>query len=162
MQPRKIYFLLLLCIPLLVFSLPEDRAQSMHIIADSSTFNYKTGIDTYEGHVTVDQGSTHLTADRLITEKNSQHKVVKATAYGIQKLAEYSTLPKKGDSQFHAKAKTITFYPLQSLVSLTGNVLVTQGENSFQGPVISYNMKDQIVTAPATNTGQATIVIDPK
>lgn len=161
-QLRNILGCFLLCFPLILLALSDDHEQKMHIVADSSTFNYKTGVDTYEGNVRIDQGTTHLTADKLVTSKNAQHKIEKAIAYGTKKLAEYTTVPKQGDKIFHAKANVITFYPLRSFVSLEGNVVVTQGQNSFQGPIISYNMKDQIVTAPASKIGHATIIIEPK
>jgi lipopolysaccharide export system protein LptA len=154
--------LTLLCAPFVVFALPDDSKQIMHIVADATTFNYKTGSTTYEGNVKIDQGSTHLTADRVTTTNNSKHKIEEAIAYGLNnKLAEYVTLPKQGDAILRAKAKTIKFYPGNSTVLLEGNVIVMQGKNSFEGPVVIYNMKDQIVTAPASKTGRATVVIEP-
>ena len=150
---------LFFCVP--AFALPADSEKTMSIVALSSLFNYKTGTNTYEGDVKIDQGSTHLTADRVVTQNNDHHKIDTATAYGIQKLAEYITLPKDGDLPFHAKAKVIKFFPATSIVILEGDVVVTQGENSFQGPLIIYNMKDQVVTAPASKLGRATIVIEP-
>jgi lipopolysaccharide export system protein LptA len=157
-----LFTLPLLYAPLLAIALPDDEKQMMHIISDATTFNYKTGANTYEGNVKLDQGSTHLTADRVTTTNNAKHKIEEAIAYGLNnKLAEYITLPKEGDSALHAKAKTIKFYPTQSLVVLEGNVIVTQGKNSFEGPIIIYNMKDQTVTAPASKTGRATVIIEP-
>jgi lipopolysaccharide export system protein LptA len=154
--------LLLLVVPVMALALPDDNMQTMHIISDSSTFNYKTGANIYEGNVKIDQGSTHLTADRVTTANDDKHKMKEAIAYGLNnKLAEYTTLPKPGDPLLHAKAKTIKFYPPTSLVVLEGNVIVTQGKNSFEGPIIIYNMKDQVVTAPASKTGRATVVIEP-
>ncbi len=154
--------LLLLSIPMTAMALPDDSVQTMHIISDSSTFNYKTGTNLYEGNVKIDQGSTHLTADRVTTRNNDKHKMEEAIAYGLNdKLAEYTTLPKPDDPILHAKAKTIKFYPATSIVILEGNVIVTQGKNSFEGPIIIYNMKDQVVTAPPSKTGRATVVIEP-
>jgi len=142
------------------FALPADREKKLHIIADSYELNYKTGKDIYEGHVKVDQGTTHLTADRLVTEKDKNRKIISAIAYGIQQLAEFSTLPKEGEEMFHAKAKLIIFYPVVSSVRLEDEVVVTQGKNSFHGPIIIYNMKDQIVSTPPSKNGRATIIID--
>lgn len=156
-----LFFILLLTSPCL-FALPDDEQKVMHICSDSSTFNYKTGTNTYEGHVKMDQGTTHLTADRVITTKNhTTRKIEVAIAYGLTQWAEYTTLPKPGDPVLHAKAKIIKFYPAQSIVFLQDDVVVTQGKNSFQGPVIVYNIKDQIVTAPPSKTGRSTIIIDP-
>ena len=160
MRRHLLNFLLLL--PALSFALPEDQMQAMHIVAASSHFNYKTGINSYEGDVKIDQGTTHLTADRLITKNDAHHKMEEATAYGIKNPAIYTTTPKIGDDLLRAKANMIKFYPQQSLVHLEGNVVITQAESSFQGPVIIYNMKNQIVTAPALKNGRATILIQPK
>jgi len=157
----KFLFLTLWLMPIRLFALPGDDQQTMHINSDASTFNYKTGTNIYEGHVKIDQGTTHLIADRVVTTSNNKHKISEAIAYGLTQLAEYTTLPKPGDPIFHAKAKVIKFYPAKSLVFLAGDVIVTQGKNSFQGPVITYNMKDQIVTAPPSKTGRATIIIEP-
>ncbi len=159
--PPYIYILLFIfCQSAL--ALPNDSEQPMKIVADSSLFNYKTGIDTYEGNVKVDQGTTHLVADKLVTEKNKQHKIILATAYGVHHLAELITLPSLGAQILHAKAAIIKFYPSTSKLILEKNVFVTQGKNSFHGSLIIYNMKDQMVAAPASKNGRATIVIDTK
>ncbi|MCD6038903.1 MAG: lptA [Gammaproteobacteria bacterium] len=161
--PKAALFIIsLLSMPILLFALPEDREQSFKIVANSSTFNYKTGMDTYEGNIKVDQGTSHLTADRLVTQKNKQHKMILATATGINKRAEYTTIPRKGDAVLIAKANIIKFYPPLSTVILEENVVVTQKKNSFYGSRIVYNMKDQIVTAPASQKGGATILIEPE
>ncbi len=143
-------------------ALPNDGEQPMKIIADATLFNYKTGIDTYEGHVKVDQGTTHLLADKLVTEKNEHHKIVSAIAYGTRQLAELTTLPSMNAKVLHAKSNIIKFYPSTSILVLEENVVVTQGENSFHGSLIIYNMKEQMVAAPASKNGRATIVIDAK
>lgn len=158
---KNIILLVMLLFSTLAIALPTDDQQPIHINADATQFNYKTGNNSYEGKVKVIQGSTTLNADRVVTQNNSLHKMEEAIAYGLNNLAEYTTIPKPGDALFHAKAKVIKFYPLKSTVVLEGNVVVTQGENSFQGPVIIYNMKDQTVSAPASKGGRATIVIEP-
>ncbi len=161
MSQRLKLFMLTALASASLFALQNDDQQIMHIVSDSSTFNYKTGTHIYEGHVKIDQGSTHLTADRVVTMNNNKHKIEQAVAFGFNELAEYTTLPKPGDPLLHAKARVIKFFPAKSIVFLEDDVVVTQGKNSFQGPVIIYNMKDQIVTAPPSKTGRATIIIDP-
>jgi lipopolysaccharide export system protein LptA len=143
-------------------ALPNDSEQPMKIVADSSLFNYKTGVDTYEGNVKVDQGTMHLLADKLVTEKNEHHKMVSAIAYGIIHLAELTTLPSKDAEALHAKSHIIKFYPSTSVLILEKNVVVTQDQNSFHGEHIIYNMKEQMVAAPASKNGRSTIIIDAK
>jgi lipopolysaccharide transport protein LptA len=153
--------ILLMLANTLVCALPDDSSKNMHISADSTLFNYKNGFNTYEGNVSVIQGGTHLTADRMTTQNNDHHKINEAIAYGNQKLAHYWTVPQPGDPLFHAQARIIKFYPLTSLVVLQGDVVVTQGNNSFNGPEIIYNIKDQTVSSPANKKGRATIIIEP-
>jgi|SRR5688572_14946041 len=141
--------------------LSDDREQKLHIKADSTTLNYKTGVTLYEGHVIIDQGTSHLLADRLITKRNAQHKIEEAIAYGFKNLAEYRTTLKSGDETLLAKANVIKFYPLKSLAILEGNALVTQGKNSFQGPHIIYHINEQTIIAPSSKEGRATLIIDP-
>ena len=144
------------------FALPSDNDQNLQIIANSSLIDYKKGDNLYEGDVKIDQGTTHLTADKVTTKNNNKHRMEEAIAYGFRKPARYWTLPKEGDIEFHAEAKVIKFYPITSTVVLEGDVIVTQGANSFHGPIIVYNIKNQTVSAPATRRGRATIIIEPK
>lgn len=153
--------LIFLMTPLTVLGLPADTQEKLHIFADSGVYNYKTGNSLFEGHVKVDQGTTHIVADRLTTKSNSKHQIKEAVAYGLDQLAHYWTLPKLGDVEIHAKAKIIKFYPIESNVTLEEDVTVIQGENSFQGQLIHYNMKDQTITVPASKRGRAVLIYDP-
>jgi lipopolysaccharide export system protein LptA len=142
-------------------ALDSDSKEKINIVADSGIYNYKTGVDVFEGHIRIDQGTTHITADRLITKKNNRHVIQEATAFGLLNLAHYWTVPKEGDPELHARAKIIKFYPLESNISLEQSAHVAQGENSFQGDFIHYNSKDQTITVPASKNGRAVLVYNP-
>ncbi len=153
--------LMTLILPITSYALPSDSEKPLQIIADSTGINYKTGVNTYEGNVKINQGTTQVLADRVIT-KSQNHKVSEAIAYGITHLADYSTVPKDHDPVLHAQAKIIRFYPQKSMVELENNVIVTQGDNSYVGTFIIYNIKDQVVTAPAMKNTRSTITINSK
>jgi len=161
MSLRLKAILLILFVSFSAWALPEDQQQLIHITADSSQFNYKSGQNSYEGNVTIDQGTTHLIADRVTTQNNAHHKIAEAIAYGIKKQAVYTTKLKQNDPLFEAKADIIKYYPPQSTIILQGNASAIQGENSFHGPLIIYNIKDQLVTTPPSAEGSATLVIKP-
>jgi lipopolysaccharide export system protein LptA len=145
----------------LVAALENDNQQPLHVTADSSSFNYKTGTGLYEGNVSMIQGSAHLQADRVEIHNNIHHKVDRAIASGIHHDARYWSQLKPGEPLLHASAKTIWFYPIKSLLVLKGNAKVQHGKNIFQGPVLTWNTKDKIAVAPPSRTGHATIVIRP-
>jgi lipopolysaccharide export system protein LptA len=57
------------------YALPEDSKEILHIKADTTIYNYKKGVNYFEGHVQIDQGTTHVTADRLTTKDNDKHQI---------------------------------------------------------------------------------------
>lgn len=158
---KKILLIILFIIPTISIALLEDKSQKVHIASKTCVYNYKNGTSVFEGDVVVDQGTTHITADKLTTKNNNQHKISETIAYGFTQPAHYWTLPKIGDPEIHANAKIIKFYPLASNVTLVQNVIVTQGDNSFHGELIHYNLNDQTITVPASKKGRAVLVYNP-
>lgn len=144
-----------------IYGLPEDNKELLHIKADKTIYNYKNGLNYFEGNVVVDQGTTHVTADRLTTKTNDKHQIQEAIAYGVKQLAHFWTVPTHGQKIVDAHAKIIKFYPLTSNATLQGEVFVTQGENNFQGQLIHYNMNEQTIIVPETKNGRAVIVYNP-
>lgn len=135
------------------YCLLHNTSLPVNIVADSTSFNYRTGVSTYEGNVQVTQGSTRLEADRVKTWNNAQHRIREAVAFGFHQPAHYITFPKSTEPPLRAIAKVIRFYPFRSLVFLEGNARVEQGSNIFTGPVAIYDIKNQTVTAPRSRSG---------
>ncbi|MBA3660695.1 MAG: lipopolysaccharide transport periplasmic protein LptA [Gammaproteobacteria bacterium] len=143
-------------------ALQLDSKEKVFIVADTTTYNYKTGVKIFLGNVKVDQGTTHLTADKVITKDNERHQLEELLAFGVLQSAHYWTLPKIGDTELHSYAKTIKFHPLLANVTLEQDVVVIQGENSFKGQLIHYNMDDQTITVPASKNARAELVYTPE
>lgn len=156
----------IIIIPLLSYSLSaqalkEDRKATLYIAANSFTGNVKTGTKIYEGDVKIDQGTTHIRADRLVTKNNKENEIEEAIAYGYQVPAHFWTTPKIGDPELHAKAKIIKFYPIDFNITMEQDVHVTQGENSFQGELVHYNNNDETILVPKTKNARAIFVYNP-
>jgi lipopolysaccharide export system protein LptA len=166
-QTRKTYkrklilSIFVAAVSLNVYSLPQDMKEKLRINADSTIYNYKNGVNFFEGHVQIDQGTTHVTADKLTTKLDNKHHIQEAVAYGVQELAHFWTVPKLGDPAINAHAKVIKFYPQTANATLLGDVVVTQGGNNFHGQLIHYNMNDQTIIVPATKNGRAVLVYNP-
>lgn len=144
------------------FALSSDSQQKIHITADATTYNFKTGETIFQGNVVANQGSTHLTADHLITKTNPSHQIEEMIAYGnATTRAHYSTEPRANQPLMHAYGDIIQYYPLTANVTLQKHVTVSQGENSFQGELILYNMSEQTITVPPTPSGRAVLVYNP-
>jgi lipopolysaccharide export system protein LptA len=142
------------------WALPSDHDKPTYIQADQVQYQQKTGATIYRGHVKFDQGTSHLLADLLTIYKDPRSsKIQKMIAQG--NLAQYSTLPKEGGKVMHASAKTIQYDPVNNVVLLLGDALITQEGNSFRGQHIEYNViKQTVISAPSPNS-KTTIIIQP-
>lgn len=154
-------FTLLMGLLSISYALKTDTKSKLIITSDSYFRNYKTGIDIFVGNVKADQGTTHLTADKLVTKSNPQHEMNIATAYGNATPAHYWTTPNPKDPIMNAYAKIIKFYPATGDVVLQTNVTVKQGENNFTGELVIYNNTDQTITVPSANKSRAKIIYTP-
>lgn len=152
-------FLFTLFISCFCHALSTDKQQPAYIKSDSAVLNHKTKICIYIGHVELIQGSTTITADTLTTYSDAENQLEKTTAVG--KVATYSTLPDNTPQKLVATALTINYYPKKAEVELIGDAKATQGSDSFAGPRINYDIKQQIITSPASKEGRTTIIIQP-
>jgi lipopolysaccharide export system protein LptA len=146
-------------LPLAVFALSTDKQQIAYLQADSAQINHLTGVGIYKGHVKLTQGSTVITADTLLTHTDKQNQIDQATAIG--QPATYNTMPDNSPNPFLASAQTIQYYPTQSLVKLIGDAKSTQGSDSFAGPEMTYDIKQQVVISASSSQGRTNIVIQP-
>lgn len=127
------------------FALPSDQHKELELQADSSQLNYKSNVQTNTGHVVIDQGTSHLDADKVITYRNKQHKIDKIIAFG--KLAHYHTLLALNTPILYTAANVITYLPLQHLIILQGHALAKRGTNSINGDRLVYNTEQEVLDA---------------
>nr|WP_231862006.1 lipopolysaccharide transport periplasmic protein LptA [Legionella hackeliae] len=147
----------------LSFAMPDDREKVAELSADSADLNQQTHQGEYIGKVEFDQGTSHLRAARAITEGNQQNKLTLAIAYGDDRnQAHFWTQTAVDKPLLHAYADTIRYYPERHLVELIGNARVTQGDNSFAGPKISYDTEKQHVLSKGDHKNRTTIIIHPE
>jgi lipopolysaccharide export system protein LptA len=159
----SIIFLLVSVFPLTGFSLESDKKLPMVIKANSAEMNNSNHKGKFSGNVELDQGTTHLRANKAITHGTIQNKLKLAIAKGSKnKQAHYwsTTDPKK--PLLHAYADIIEYYPLENKILLIGNALVKQGKDTYTAPKIEYNTKTQHVLSASHNKGRTTIIINPK
>lgn len=124
--------------------------------------NRTSGVHTFKGHVTVDQGSTHLTGDTVIIHNDAQKKVSEIIAIGSKKtLAHYQTQPNPKQAVFDAWAVTIKYHPKKGLADLIQSAKAKQNPNVFTGPHLIYDVKQGIVSSPASTQGHVTIIMYP-
>lgn len=120
---------------------------------------YKDGLATYVGDVVADQGTRHLTGDKLIIHQNKAGKIDKMTSYGNP--AHIRLLPSVGGEEVTGHALIVIFRPLVNTLTLIDKAHLKQGENSFNGQKITYNTQTKVVISPQTKAGRSELILEP-
>lgn len=140
-------FFLLLSTQLL--ALPDDNKQPLLVKADSADLSQTQHLGVYQGHVSIDQGSTHIRSDKTTTVGNADNKLVKAIFEGnAREQAHYWTQQTQDKPPLHAYADKICYCPEQFQIILIGHARVVQENNQITASMICYNIKTQRVRTP--------------
>ncbi len=159
---RRAFFVLLsVLISSTAIGLTSDEKEPAHFVSEQFMFNQKTGVTIFAGKVTMDQGTTRLIADQLTIYKDHEGKVEKIVAVGH--LAQYSTLPDKEKRVLTAKGEKIEYYPKTKKAIILGKGVITQGDNTFMGEQIHYDIAQQALTSiPLPGGSQSSLIIQPQ
>lgn len=155
-------FLMLSVMTQISEALPSDKAEVIHVVADSADLNQSKHRGTYTGHVAFVQGTTNLHADHATTLANIKNQLTVAIAYGAKgEQAHFWSQTEPNKPPFHAYADTIRYFPLRHLIELIGNAHVEQGKNSLSAAKISYDTEKQHVLTQRDKHMRTTIILYP-
>lgn len=146
-------------LPAFVMALEEDKNAPLSIKADQVFLNHRSGTNTYKGNVKLVQGTSELTADAISVSFDEADQVDKIVAKGIP--ACYKTLFDKEKPQVVAVASIMEYCPKKGTLVLQNNAKITEGENSFEGSHIEYNIHEKKVTSATAKDGQIHIMLAP-
>jgi len=143
-------------------ALPEDRAQPIHISADSASMNEKTGVTVYSGRVEISQGTMKIRGDRVELYRSAGGEVDRIVSVG--QPAEFEQQPKANDPITHAYGLRMEYRIGAQQVTISEQARVEQGQDTFTGERIVYNMDKAIVDAYSSQNGDQRVkmVIQPK
>ena len=130
-------------------ALPEDSEQPIHITADQALRNEKEGLTVYKGNVELEQGSLHITADR-ITIYRIVEEADKIVARGSPALLRQKPDPNKGPVE--ARAQIIEYYKIEARVHLARDASIEQDGSRVTGETIDYYIDQQLVKAGSDRT----------
>jgi len=129
-------------------ALQTDANEIAHFKADQVTFNNQSNTTIYAGHVQMDQGTTHLSANKIVVYKDADGSMRKAIATGTAATqAHYTTLPDNQKNPMDAFGDTIDYDPKKRVAIVIGNGTVIQAMNSIKGPYIIYDIVKQTMTS---------------
>ncbi len=136
--------LALIWLPNTVQALSNDRDQPIFIEAEQVEVNKLKGFSRYQGQVKFVQGSLIIRGETvLLYHKNGA--VDKIIIHG--KPASFQQQPDKGGISIVSSANKIEYIAKQSRLFLFESAKVSQGNNSFSGEKIEYDMVKGTVVA---------------
>jgi lipopolysaccharide export system protein LptA len=127
-----------------VAALPEDRQQPINITADQALRNEKEGFTVYNGNVELQQGSLHITADK-ITIYRIVEEADKIVAKG--RPAQLQQQPEPDKSPVKASAGIIEYYKAEARVRLKQDAQIEQEGSRVSGETIDYFIDEQLIKA---------------
>jgi len=140
-------------LPQLSSALESDRTQPIEVNADQATLDDKKGLATYRGKVILTQGSLTIKADKLTIKATPNGQIDEVIASG--NLAEFTQTPEPNKDPVHAKAERINYLVAANKMILTGSASIVQNKNLFQGSIITYDIKQQKLTASGPTETQS-------
>lgn len=130
-----------LVFPLMALALEEDKLQEILIQGDSARLDEKTGEITYEGNVTLVQGSLRLSS-HLLLAKREGGEVIRITASRADsgQQVSYSQLIRREDPEVTADADEMIYDLRAQTIELIGNAILRQEDVEFSGDTIRYDI----------------------
>lgn len=132
------------------FGSRTDTKSPVEVNADTLTVDQKSGQATFSGNVIVAQGEMRLTSDRVtvIYDQGDKRKIQAMQARGNVTLVN-------GPDAAEAAAADYTVG--SGKISLTGNVLLTQGQSVIAGEKVDVDL----ATGAANVSGRVRTVLTP-
>jgi lipopolysaccharide export system protein LptA len=144
-------------------ALPEDRNQAIYIQSDRAERDERKGTTVYSGDVEIDQGSLHISAER-VTIRSDDEQVSEIVATGTP--AKMHQKPAADREPVYARARTIQYDVIREILTLVEEAKVTQEGSTVTGERIVYYVQEQRVKASAGNaaSGQSRVetIIPPR
>jgi len=144
-------------------ALPEDRNQPIYIKSDRAERDERQGTTTYTGDVVIDQGTMHITADRVVITMDGD-RVSRMHATGRPARMNQKTSPEK--EPIYARGLDIEYDVVKDVLTLTRQAEVTQEGSTVTGERIEYFVQEQRVKATAdgnaSGDSRVQMVIQPK
>lgn len=140
-------------------ALPSDANQPIRLLADRATYVERTGVTTYSGNVTIEQGTLKIAADNITLNLSNDRKITSAVATGRPATFQQVITQEKGLAK--GQANRIDYNAVTGIVTLTGNAKLTQAGSSFAGNTIRYSLKAGDVEANAGGGQRVELIFPP-
>ncbi|MDA0760484.1 MAG: lipopolysaccharide transport periplasmic protein LptA [Pseudomonadales bacterium] len=134
------------------------------IQADRATVNETLGKSEYFGNVIISQGDLEITAEQVILLSEDKTLVSISAIGDDQAPAKFQRAAFGSRPKIAASADDIQYLVSSETLTLMGKALLEQGEDRYQGNLLSYNLQQGLfkVENDGSSTGRINLTINPK
>ncbi len=141
------------------FALKSDTEQPVYINSDSQQLDMKSNKVTFQGDVTLKQGSININADTItVTRDQKNNQIKEIEAFG--KPATFSQLLDDGKN-ISGQANKLTYLISTDQLTMNENAELSQDGNIIKGSTIKYKIGQQKLTAGSSKNERVTTVLQP-
>jgi lipopolysaccharide export system protein LptA len=137
------------------FGLSTDKDQPVFVDADNMELDFKTGVRTYLGNVTIRQGSLNIWGDKVVMQYKDG-ALQTATAYGAP--AKFKQLPDNATEEVHGRAPRIVYVETKERLHMYDDATLVQGPDTIQAKQIDYDINTSTMVA----SGSSSLKVQPK
>ena len=149
--------LALLSAPAGVRALDEDQNQPLYLEADAADLDDPKAVSVYTGNVFIKQGSMEIRGDQVTVLHNEDRKPKHMTAVG--KPAKYRQQMEGEEKEVEAEALRMEYDAAKDEITLVGEALLFQGQDTFRSDRIVYDRARGQVKAGASAKGSERVRI---
>ncbi|MBF0471275.1 MAG: lipopolysaccharide transport periplasmic protein LptA [Gammaproteobacteria bacterium] len=153
LNQRRLLPLILSLFPFLCFGAEEEDSPPpplpISIESDSVTLDKQHGISRYLGGVLLEQGEISFRSDELLIEQR-EGEVTEVVASGSPVTFERKSAPR-----LYAKAQKLHYAATEGVITLTGDALLQQGGDRFEGEKIRYYIQNNRIEASSGTPSQS-------
>ncbi|WP_275097387.1 lipopolysaccharide transport periplasmic protein LptA [Sedimenticola hydrogenitrophicus] len=148
---RWLAIALLLILPGVAAALQSDKDQPIYIEADAVDIDDRSGISTYKGNVELTQGSILITADQVtVTQRPDKNDQIEA----IGNPATFRQETEGDKGTIKGRARKAEYSANSEIINMTGDAVLTQGQDTFKSDRIIYDRARAVVKAGASAQGK--------
>ena len=150
--------------PAAAFELDSDIP--IKVTADNARLDDGQGIATYTGDVELEQGETHLSAERVVLYRD-ENGLNRIEAFGNPARYRQPSREGEGEGETDARALNITWSAADQRLIFERQAVIEQNGNLFRGDIIHYDTARRVVTAQGgadsgEGSGRVEMVIQPR
>lgn len=151
------WVLLLLCAPRGLSALEKSSEQPFYLEADGAEFLEAESLSIYTGNVLVRQGGLELRGDRVEVRHDPEHKPVFIIAIGAP--VTYRQRVEGEAKPVEATARRMEYDRVRDEITLIGQAVLSQGEDTFRSDRILYDRGQTRVKAGTLAAGRERVKI---